>query len=62
MSGVNTSAALYAAVTSPTALTGAAPEDAPELRHHVKNGKGFINPWDSFVELGSFKILRTILW
>jgi len=41
-------AAAYAcAVTNPTAL-GAVPEEAQEKKHHLKSGKGFVNPWDSW--------------
>ncbi|KAL1303382.1 hypothetical protein AAFC00_006776 [Neodothiora populina] len=50
MSSASTSAALYAIVTAPKSGSKARPNDAKELRHHNKNGKGFLNPWDSYVE------------
>lgn len=50
MNAASTSSALYAAVTSPAKVTGAVPEDTKELRHHLKDGKGFRNPWDSYQE------------
>ncbi|PZD22879.1 Zn-dependent hydrolasesbeta-lactamase fold protein [Pyrenophora tritici-repentis] len=40
---------LYAAVGNP-ALVPSQPEEAAEKRHHLKNGKGFTNPWDSYTE------------
>ncbi|MCJ1473769.1 hypothetical protein MMC13_002420 [Lambiella insularis] len=48
MSAAGTAAALYAATISPASVTGAVPEEAKERRHHLKNGKGFINYWDSY--------------
>lgn len=62
MSSGTTSAALYAAVTSPAQATGAEPEDAKELKHHLKGGKGFVNPWESYKEMSVFQILRAMLW
>lgn len=48
MSGSGTAAALYAATVSPASITGAVPEEAKDKKHHLKNGKGFDNPWDSW--------------
>jgi len=50
------SAALYAVVSNP-AQVAAVPEDAREKNHHLKNGKGYRNPWDSFTELSAPKIV-----
>ena len=47
MSGSATAAALYAATVSASTVTGGTPEEAKEKPHHLKNGKGFFNPWDS---------------
>lgn len=55
-------AALYAVVSNPTQV-GAVPEDAKEKKHHLKNGKGFVNPWDSHVEIGVWELLvKGMLW
>lgn len=56
-----TSAALYAAIAAPLNATAAVPEEAKELRHHLKNGKGFINPWDSWHEMGGPQIAMAML-
>ena len=48
MSSSNTSAILYAATVSAASVTGATPEDAKEKKHHLKDGSGFTNPWDSW--------------
>jgi hypothetical protein len=55
------SAALYAVVSNP-AQVGAQPEDAKELKHHLKNGKGFTNPWESFRDFTPWKILSGMAW
>ncbi|TAQ89013.1 hypothetical protein B7494_g2674 [Chlorociboria aeruginascens] len=62
MSGGMTAAALYACTLSvPTAL-GAVPEDAEEKAHHLKNGKGFTNPWESWKDMSVPQIIRTMIW
>lgn len=48
--------ALYATVISTSQVTGAVPEDVKELRHHAKGGKGFINPWPSFLDRNALAI------
>lgn len=50
MSSASTAMALYATVVSTSHATEAVPEDVKELRHHAKGGKGFINPWPSFLD------------
>lgn len=45
MSSSGTAASLYAATISPASITGAEPEEAKDKRHHLKDGKGFTNPW-----------------
>lgn len=55
------SAGLYAVVTNP-AQVGAKPEEADELKHHLKNGKGFVNPWDSFRDFNPFKLMFSMAW
>ena len=55
------SAALYAVVSNPSQI-GARPEDAGAKAHHVRNGNGFRNPWDSFNEMGAVKLGGAMLW
>ena len=62
MSSASTSVALYAAVSSPAQLSRTQPEEAKELRHHLQNGQGFTNPWDSFRDRGVGELLRAMLW
>jgi N-acyl-phosphatidylethanolamine-hydrolysing phospholipase D len=62
MAGGMTAAALYACtLTSPTAL-GAVPEDSEAKAHHLKNGQGFTNPWESWKEMNGPRILGAMLW
>ena len=49
MSSSGTAAALYAATISPASITGAEPVEAKDKKHHLKDGKGFDNPWDRYV-------------
>ena len=56
-----TSAILNAIVASPETLS-AQPSDAKEKRHHNKNGKGFMNPWPSFLERSAPEMVRKIMW
>ncbi|KAF2458019.1 beta-lactamase superfamily domain-containing protein [Lineolata rhizophorae] len=62
MEGASTAPALYAASVSASQVFGAAPEDVKKLKHHLKDGKGFRNPWDSYIEMNAFKMLRAFLW
>ncbi|KAF1978439.1 Metallo-hydrolase/oxidoreductase [Bimuria novae-zelandiae CBS 107.79] len=55
------SATLYAVVSNPTAV-GAKPKDADEKAHHLKGGKGFINPWDSFRDFVGWQMGLRMLW
>jgi hypothetical protein len=48
MSSASTAVALYASTISAPQTMGAVPDDSKELAHHLKGGKGFINPWESF--------------
>ncbi|KAF7188690.1 Metal-dependent hydrolase lscR [Pseudocercospora fuligena] len=36
------------------------PEDASLKKHHRKNEKGFVNPWDSFQERGFWQIMKWV--
>jgi N-acyl-phosphatidylethanolamine-hydrolysing phospholipase D len=59
--GTGIGAGLYAAVSTPT--QGAAqPEDAKDKAHHLKGGKGFTNPWDSYVPFTGFQVFKTLIW
>ena len=61
MAGGIAQAAIYAcAISSPTAL-GAVPEDSEEKKHHLKGGKGFTNPWESWREFSGPKIMSQII-
>ena len=62
MSGGMTAAALYACtMTSPTAL-GAVPEDAEAKSHHLKDGVGFKNPWNSWKDFSAPGIMKAMIW
>ncbi|KAF2424266.1 Metallo-hydrolase/oxidoreductase [Tothia fuscella] len=50
MSSASTAAAFYASTISASQMTGAIPEDTEVNAHHAKGGKGYINPWPSFVD------------
>ena len=60
MSGSGTAAVLYAATISNASITGAVPEESKERRHHLKDGKGFTNPWDSWKEMSGPSIMRAM--
>ncbi|KAF9696916.1 hypothetical protein EKO04_005087 [Ascochyta lentis] len=60
LGGAGISAGLYAAVSNPSQIA-AQPEDAAAKAHHLKNGKGFTNPWDSYTELNPFQMMWGIL-
>ncbi|KAF2852803.1 Metallo-hydrolase/oxidoreductase [Plenodomus tracheiphilus IPT5] len=56
--GAGVIAGLYAAVSNPAVSLGLTqPEEAKEKRHHLNGGKGFTNPWDSYVESGLWDLL-----
>ena len=55
------SALLNAIVTSPEILSKR-PESAALKAHHNKSGKGFINPWPSYVERSGPEIISKIIW
>jgi N-acyl-phosphatidylethanolamine-hydrolysing phospholipase D len=54
-------AGMYAVVSSPTQV-GAKPEEAEGKAHHLKSGKGFINPWESHATMSVPKLLFAMLW
>lgn len=56
MSTGGTATALLTATVARAPRRGVEPEDAKDLRHHLKDGKGFVNPWDSWRELGTLTI------
>ncbi|KAG9239437.1 beta-lactamase superfamily domain-containing protein [Amylocarpus encephaloides] len=62
VSGGMATAAIYAcSMTNPTAL-GAVPEDSAKKSHHLKHGKGFVNPWESWRDQIAVKIGMAMLW
>ena len=62
MSSSSTSAILYSAAISPSQGSYAVPEDADDRAHHLKQGKGFINPWSSYRERSAWQIMKALLW
>jgi N-acyl-phosphatidylethanolamine-hydrolysing phospholipase D len=55
-------AAIYAcSMTSPAAL-GAVPEDTDSKKHHLKNGNGFTNPWESWKDFSGPKLGAQMMW
>jgi len=60
--GGMTAAVLYVCTTSPPSNLGAVPEDVESKKHHLMNGKGFKNPWESWVELSPPKIMGRMIW
>jgi hypothetical protein len=59
--GAGIGTALYAIISTPTQVA-AQPEEAKDKAHHLKNGKGFTNPWDSYVATTAFRVFSTLLW
>ena len=59
--GAGLGAGLYAVVSNPASV-GAKPEEADEKAHHLENGKGFINPWDSFRDFVGWQMGMGLLW
>ncbi|KAH8732177.1 beta-lactamase superfamily domain-containing protein [Phaeosphaeriaceae sp. PMI808] len=60
-SGAGIATGLYAVVSEP-AQPVPQPEDTKEKAHHLKNGKGFTNPWDSYRDTTAFQFMRMMLW
>lgn len=52
---------LYAVVSNPAQIA-TQPEEAAEKRHHLKNGKGFTNPWDSYTESSFWELVVKGIW
>ncbi|MCJ1376627.1 hypothetical protein MMC20_007870 [Loxospora ochrophaea] len=61
MSSAGIAAALYAATISTSTITGAVPEDAKDKTHHLKDGKGFRNPWDSWRDFSAPGIMKAMI-
>lgn len=60
--GASIGVGLYAVVSNPAQIA-AKPEEADEKRHHLKNGKGFTNPWDSYIESSAWELqIKGMLW
>ncbi|KAF2019562.1 N-acyl-phosphatidylethanolamine-hydrolyzing phospholipase D [Aaosphaeria arxii CBS 175.79] len=56
------SATLYAIASMAPSLTYSQPEEAENKTHHLKNGKGFVNPWDSFRDFTPISIMKAMVW
>ena len=61
MASATTSALLHATVSSPGAKS-AQPSDIQNKQHHNKHGKGFVNPWDSYIERSAPRLLGAMAW
>jgi len=61
MASATTAAVLYASAISTSQVLGAKPEDASDLKHHAKGGKGFVNPWESFLDRSAWEIIRVMI-
>ncbi|KAL9105966.1 MAG: hypothetical protein Q9187_008630, partial [Circinaria calcarea] len=61
MASSATAAALYAATISMSPVAGAVPEETREHRHHLKDGKGFTNPWDSWRDFTGPGIMKAMI-
>jgi len=60
--GAGVGMGLYAAVGNP-AQVASQPEEAAEKRHHLKNGKGFTNPWESYTESSFWELaVKGFIW
>ena len=62
MSGAGTAAALYAATKSVSSITEAVPEEAKDKKHHLKDGSGFTNPWESWRNMSALQIMKSMAW
>ncbi|KAI9663419.1 MAG: hypothetical protein M1829_006111 [Trizodia sp. TS-e1964] len=63
IAGISTSTmaatTLYSVTVTEPSQQGAEPEGSRELLHHLTNGKGFQNPWDSTSDLSAGKLFWT---
>jgi hypothetical protein len=59
--GAGVGAGFYAVVSSPAQIV-TQPEGTEDKAHHLKDGKGFTNPWDSYVPTSTFQVFKTLLW
>jgi N-acyl-phosphatidylethanolamine-hydrolysing phospholipase D len=55
-------AALYTCVFSSPASLGAIPEGLDAKSHHLKNGTGFTNPWESWKNMSAPQIMKAMAW
>lgn len=49
-------------VVSEAASPGARPEDADDKAHHSKDGKGYLNPWESYRDFAGWQMGLRLLW
>lgn len=59
--GAGIGAGFYAVVSSPAQMVSQ-PEGTEDKAHHLQDGKGFTNPWDSYVQASTFQVLKTLFW
>lgn len=62
MSSGMAAAIAYACTMTPPSALGAVPEDSKEKAHHLKGGKGFQNPWPSWIDQNPMKIGGAVAW
>ncbi|CAG8973495.1 hypothetical protein HYALB_00002820 [Hymenoscyphus albidus] len=62
MSNGMAAAMAYACTMTPPSALGAVPEESKEKAHHLKDGKGFRNPWPSWVDQSPIKITSAMAW
>jgi N-acyl-phosphatidylethanolamine-hydrolysing phospholipase D len=61
MAAATRAAAYYACVVTASQLGDVKPENASELKHHAQDGKGFLNPWESWRMMNAGQIIKAML-
>ncbi|KAI9793408.1 MAG: hypothetical protein M1816_000300 [Peltula sp. TS41687] len=61
MSSSGAITAMLTATIAQTPRPGVEPEEAKERRHHLKDGNGFTNPWESWRDLQASQIIWAML-
>lgn len=54
-------AALYTCTMSSPAALDPVPEDSEAKKHHVNDGKGFTNPWESWKEMSTLEAVKAMI-
>ncbi|KAF2398322.1 Metallo-hydrolase/oxidoreductase [Trichodelitschia bisporula] len=61
MAAATRAAAYYACVVTASQLGDVKPEHGGELKHHAQDGKGFMNPWESWQMLSAPQIMKAMV-